>query len=178
MDYASGMLSVGFVFILMIVFKFKHFIADYPLQGTFMLGKFLPGWDFVLPLTAHCAVHAAFTFTIAMFVNPHLAVTCAALDFVIHFVMDRIKASPNMLGKYKNFSANEYGFIKMGFEPAKMDHIQFQNSSCAKFSCNTINKERVKTLMLHNRLFWIFIGVDQLVHGLTDILIMYILLMG
>lgn len=86
---------------LFIIYQLKHFVADYLLQGAYMLGKFKPGWDFIPPLAAHCAVHMAFTFCIVVFfVSPELAITLAVADFVIHFVMDRIKASPHMLGRY------------------------------------------------------------------------------
>lgn len=74
--------------------QFKHFIADYPLQGKYMLGKFKPhGW--VLPLAAHCGVHFLFTFAIAYLwtFNGLLALGCGLLDFVVHFIMDRVKAS-------------------------------------------------------------------------------------
>lgn len=89
--------------ILLVVYQLKHFIADYPLQGEYMLGKFKSGWDWVKPLAAHCAVHAAFTLIIALIVlsgNIGLALCLALMDFVIHFCMDRVKASPNIWGKY------------------------------------------------------------------------------
>lgn len=88
------------IFLLLVLFQIKHFLADYPLQGKYMLGKFKPqGW--VPPLAAHCGVHAAFTFLICIaFVRPELAIALSVFDFVIHFIMDRIKASPKMLGRY------------------------------------------------------------------------------
>lgn len=86
---------------LVLIYQLKHFIADYLLQGKYMLKKFAPGWEFVLPLAAHCAVHAVFTFAItAVFVPWLLAASLAAFDFVVHFIMDRIKASPRMLGRF------------------------------------------------------------------------------
>lgn len=33
-----------------LLFQAKHFLADYPLQGRYMLGKFADGKEFVLPL--------------------------------------------------------------------------------------------------------------------------------
>lgn len=38
------------LFILLILFQIKHFVADYLLQGEYMLGKFKPGWSFLKPL--------------------------------------------------------------------------------------------------------------------------------
>lgn len=76
--------------ILIVVFQFKHFIADYLLQGRYMLGKFKEvGWE--KPLVAHCSVHFVFTLVILMFVVPQYAVLLALADFCVHFIIDRIK---------------------------------------------------------------------------------------
>lgn len=92
--------TVYLIFGLLILFQLKHFVADYPLQNRYMLGKFKEtGW--IKPLAAHCSVHAAMTFGIAMFfVSPVIAAALALLDFAFHFAMDRIKASPKMLGRF------------------------------------------------------------------------------
>lgn len=92
--------TVFIVFGLLILFQIKHFVADYPLQTRYMLGKFKEhGW--IKPLAAHCGVHAGFTFAIAFaFVDFGLSLFVALLDFVIHFTMDRIKASPKLLGRF------------------------------------------------------------------------------
>jgi hypothetical protein len=60
-------MTITTIFLLLLLFQFKHFIADYPLQGEYMLGKFKDkGW--MLPLFAHVGVHGAFTFIISMFI--------------------------------------------------------------------------------------------------------------
>lgn len=98
--------------ILLVAYQFKHFICDFPLQTPYMLGKFKGGNEWIKPLMAHAGVHAAFTYFICgifLFRKPHwymLALT--ALDFIVHFTMDRIKASPELLGKYKTLSASEF----------------------------------------------------------------------
>src|SRR5262249_37291025 len=98
--------SAATVLWLLLVFETKHLFADFFLQGEYMLGKFKrQGWQ--LPLAAHCAVHAAFTLAICLLVRPELF-WLAGVDFSVHFVMDRIKASPDLLGRYKNLSAREY----------------------------------------------------------------------
>lgn len=89
------------IFLLLVIYQIKHFIADYPLQGKYMLGKFKPGWDFLGPLLAHVAVHGVMTFAISLAFKPHLAFKLAILDITIHFIMDRIKASPKYLGRFK-----------------------------------------------------------------------------
>src|SRR3989344_7267133 len=115
------MVSLCTVFVLLVVYQFKHFLADYPLQGKYMLGKFKPGWDFLGPLVAHCGVHAVMTYFIGityLYLNPLqdpgfykgtvLCMGLAAFDFVAHFCMDRIKAGPKWLGRFKALSGAEY----------------------------------------------------------------------
>lgn len=94
------------IFALLILFQFKHFLCDYIWQTSYMLGKFKEsGW--VEPLLAHVCVHGAATFTIAFFFVGGLAsglffycILLMLLDMAIHFAMDRIKASPKMLGRF------------------------------------------------------------------------------
>ena len=114
-------------FILLIVFQFKHYIADFPLQREYMLRKTRAGWDFLLPLGTHCLVHAAGTLIICLFYNPSLW-WLSIFDFVVHFLMDRLKSGPSYLGRF-----NDLG--KAGF--------------------------------------WNVLGVDQMVHHITHIYIIY-----
>lgn len=95
--------DTSFLFSLLIVFQAKQFIADFPLQREYMLKKVLPGWEFLLPLTTHCLVHAGITLAICLVVNP----TCwklAIIDFGAHFIMDRIKSGPRYLGRFNDKS--------------------------------------------------------------------------
>ena len=94
------MTTVICIFLLLIAFQIKHFICDYPLQGTYMLGK-LRDTTLVLPLAAHAAVHATATFLIAIWFSLHLAIILAITDFILHFTIDRLKASPNYGGRFK-----------------------------------------------------------------------------
>jgi len=108
------------VFLLLIIYQLKHFICDYPLQGRYMLGKFKPGWDFLGPLATHCSVHAGATFIIAtawgFSTMPWGVAWCLAfLDFVIHFFMDRIKAGPKYLGRFKDMM-KPYFWWALGFD--------------------------------------------------------------
>lgn len=93
---------------LLVLFQIKHFLADYPFQNEYMLRKFLPSNDFIVPLLAHCGVHGLFTFFIALPFGLFLALKMTILDIVIHFIMDRIKASPKMLGRFKTLTASEF----------------------------------------------------------------------
>ena len=88
------------IFTLLVLFQLKHFVCDYPLQNQYMLGKMQAiGW--VKPLAAHAAVHALATYIITMyFVGPFTAILFALADFIIHFTVDRIKASPKLGGRF------------------------------------------------------------------------------
>jgi len=103
-------------FILITIYQVKHFIADFPLQRAYMLQKVKPGWDFVLPLVSHCAVHALLTLLICLLVSPSLW-WLAVLDFITHFIMDRIKAGQKYLGRYRDKAQPAYwnclGFDQM-----------------------------------------------------------------
>lgn len=99
---------------LLIIYQVKHFIADFVLQNVWMLQKSSAGWDFVLPLSIHCGVHALATLVIALFVNPSLW-WLSVLDFALHFAMDRIKAGPRYLGRFNDMRSKSY-WISFGFD--------------------------------------------------------------
>lgn len=122
-------MTLDMFFVLLIWLKFKHFLADFPLQGRYMLGKFKGGKDWILPLLAHVAVHGLFTLGLCLLVDPGLWWLCF-VDAGIHFVMDRVKASKELLGRWK-------------FE---------------------------------DKMYWQILGFDQLIHGCTDLLVLYCLL--
>tara|TARA_Y100000588_G_scaffold31471_1_gene30779 strand:- start:8073 stop:8489 length:417 start_codon:yes stop_codon:yes gene_type:complete len=100
------------IFILLLIFQVKHWVCDYPLQTPFMLKKFQrEDWEF--PLFCHAGVHASFTLVIAcIFIGDHVTpltswvgiytmFLLAVLDLVVHFIVDRIKAHPDMGGRWK-----------------------------------------------------------------------------
>ena len=81
------------IFGLLIAFQIKHFVADYPMQGKYMLGKFnKTGWW--LPLLIHAFVHGAFTGLILTVVNPKLGLL-VLFDMFTHFWIDRGKVLIN-----------------------------------------------------------------------------------
>lgn len=156
------------IWILLVIMQFKHFIADYPLQGKYMLGKFKDkGW--ILPLASHCFVHFIFTSLITGVITHRLDLSLifAFIDFTIHFIMDRIKASPKMLGKFQALSKQEMITIIQQKEEFKTSQLD-QN----KIELNKINNLKLKS----NVLFWWFLGIDQMVHHLTDILIIALIM--
>ena len=100
-------INVELLLYLLVFYQVKHFIADFVCQNVWMLQKGRAGWDFLLPLTIHCGVHAGFTLAAALFINPTLW-WLAVLDFVVHFIADRIKASPRYLGCYSDIRTQSY----------------------------------------------------------------------
>lgn len=97
---------------LLIIFQFKHFLADFPLQGKYMLGKFKDkGW--ILPLASHCLVHGIMTLIIILAFNPGFWWLCL-VDFILHFTMDRIKASKKLLGRFT--PEQPYFWWSLGFD--------------------------------------------------------------
>lgn len=145
------------VWLLLVTFQLKHFFADYPLQTRYMLGKFNKYPDYVEPLLAHVAVHGTFTFCIAMCVAPvHVAMWLAIFDMVCHFIMDRIKASPDMLGKFTALSKREMIAI------ISKDHLIRDNADEKAIESNTF--------------FWWCLELDQSVHHLTHYVIIWWLL--
>jgi hypothetical protein len=98
------------IFLLLILFQIKHFVSDFPLQNSYMLRKFLPDKKFILPLLAHVGVHGLFSFIISLIftLNLQISLCIALVDMLIHFIMDRVKASPSMLGRYKTLTASEF----------------------------------------------------------------------
>ncbi len=165
-------MTLGLIFVLLVVMQLKHFLADYPLQGEYMLQKFDRRSRVWVPaLAAHAGVHALFTLLIVSFVvgtTPSgwvkpLPVLLALLDFAVHFVMDRVKASPNLLGRFKPLDAD--GFRNM-------------KSVIALGSCGSEMFERARSRLWGNRLFWWSLGLDQLVHHLTHYAIIACLLLS
>jgi hypothetical protein len=113
------------ILVLLVLFQFKHLIADYYLQFPYMYlnkGK-EQGWFW--PLTHHANVHAAFTLVIIGFYSQGILVPIGAMifDFVTHFITDRWKAT-------------------RGLSP---------------------DTEK----------FWINLGIDQMVHHIVGIIIIY-----
>jgi hypothetical protein len=161
---------IGTIFALLILFQLKHFIADYPLQGNYMLGKFKPGWDFLGPLSAHCLVHAVMTFAITVWYTPvAVALGLAGLDFVIHFLMDRIKAGPKYLGRFKALNEFEWkAYTK------KIDKAVEEEAIYDCYVAETVFNIRKQS----NQFFWWSLGLDQMVHHLTHYLIILIIIIG
>lgn len=161
--------------LLMVLMQFKHFIADYPLQLPikYMYGKFKTE-NWVLPLAAHSGVHFAFTFVIAIcLVSFKIALLCACIDFVIHFIMDRIKASPDLLGRYHALSKDQFKGLAESLALAKSGVAANITPELTKESERLVDEITGK--FKSNTYFWYALGLDQMIHGLTDLLTVVIM---
>lgn len=78
----------------LVIFLAKQLVADFLLQTSWMAnGKEQPrGW--LYPLLAHVAVHAVSTAVIFAILAPAF-LWMAAVDFVVHFAIDRAKGLLN-----------------------------------------------------------------------------------
>lgn len=161
---------LSLLFVLLVVYQLKHFFADYPLQGKYMLGKFKDGWDWVLPLVAHVTVHGLFTLFICLVVRPELW-WLSIVDMVAHFAMDRLKAGKKYLGRFKALSGNEY--MQMAGELKAL--IAFhEDNECGEVHCENI-KKNIHQSFKSNTYFWWALGLDQMVHHLTHYFIIWML---
>jgi hypothetical protein len=148
-------------FILSLWAQVKHFLADYLLQTRYMLGKFKEkGW--IAPLGLHALVHFLFTFTLSYIIigEVYYPLFLATFDFTIHFAMDRIKASPNYLGKYTMLSKAEMRML-----------VESQSHPLSIYI-----RKRIKNQIDSNTKFWWALGLDQMVHHITDLIIVFLII--
>lgn len=89
-----NVISTTWVIAALVIFLAKHLAADFILQTSWMAnGKEQPiGW--FLPLLAHVLVHTASTAIIFAILAPAY-IWVAAVDFVVHFAIDRAKGLLN-----------------------------------------------------------------------------------
>ncbi len=165
---------ISTIFTLLVLYQIKHWLADYPLQGEYMLGKFKDSWDFLEPLAAHVAVHGALTFAIA-FVFTHaipVAMSLAMLDAIIHFAMDRMKAGKKYMGRWKPLTAKEWmeEKEKLAFADGEEDPRHRVGARLKRLNVEEYRAHLrldAKTRLRGNVLFWWALGIDQAVHHLT-----------
>lgn len=175
-------MSITVLFIFLALVQVKHFLADYPLQNEYMLGKFKDHfWG--RPLLAHVAVHGLFTFVLAIIFGAwKLSLLLALLDISIHFIMDRIKASSKMLGRYKVLSGNDFQQMESKAKALTTDMNDALDNPSSLAPGDLLKKVQDRSYHLissrrakeDNKIFWIALGFDQLIHHLTDLLIVYI----
>lgn len=156
------------IFLLLVIYQIKHFAADYPLQGRYMLGKFKPYPDYIKPLLAHAAVHAAFTAVIALFFVTSMPalIGISLLDGAVHFIVDRVKASPDLGGRWTALSKREMMQV--------LENMQYYKDHPSPNTGMTQIQEEAK--LKSNQIFWWALGADQMAHHLTHYLLIYLML--
>ena len=171
------------IWILLVVYQIKHFLADYPLQTPYMLGKFKKYPDFIHPLATHASVHALFTMLIAICCG-HIGPVASALalfDFTVHFIVDRIKASPDLLGRFHAITKKDY---EMHLRDVQHLEDMIKNESYRDQTGQSVEhyegrlskcKNEFALTMKSNVRFWWALGADQMAHHLTHYVIIYIL---
>lgn len=158
------------IWLLLIVYQLKHFVADYPLQGSYMLGKFKPYPHFILPLLSHGLVHGVFTFLIALYFKSwETAALLGALDMGIHSVVDWAKANPSIGGKFAALSKAE--FVALIADPP----MKLTRNTHEPIIVEVSETEAAK-MRQSNMYFWWALGADQLAHHLTHYLLIFIIL--
>lgn len=150
------------LFGLLFIFETKHFVVDFLFQNEYHLGKFRKeGWE--LPLADHCAHHGIATLAIALLVHHSMWWVCL-VDFGIHFIMDRIKASPQLLGRFKPVTGEQY--------------MEFKTiiANCTRMGIpSSPEAVAAQCRLADNKKFWWSLGLDQWVHQLTTLLIVWFL---
>jgi hypothetical protein len=91
---------------LLLVMAFKHFVADFLLQTSWIAhGKERrEGWQ--APLAVHVLCHAGLTLVIALFVAPRLW-WLALVDLVVHAAIDRSKS---LIGNRGGWQVNQFQY--------------------------------------------------------------------
>jgi len=113
------------IYLLLFLFFFKHFLADYLWQNQRMLTE--KGTYGALGGLQHAGLHGAFTYVILLhFLDPVLALALAVVDAFLHYHIDWAK---------RQFSQG---------------------------------------LTLDDRTFWIWHGIDQLLHAITYFVLVYL----
>ena len=171
---------MNLIFGLILWFMAKHSIADYALQlpFKFMYGKF-KGRGWAKALAAHCGVHALFTLIIAWTYtgNALTGLLLGAMDFWLHFAMDRIKASPKLLGRFKTLNAREWEVANnMAQGLASSTGYTLPSSTWKNPDERKAYIDEGKRLLRQNMIFWLCLELDQRVHALTDLLSAYIII--
>jgi len=89
---------------MMLAYELKHFVADILFQNEYMVhGKSKENFkDYFLPLLAHSFINAILAAFIALLVGKGLMIFLVIFvaELFFHFVIDRLKASPKLLGKW------------------------------------------------------------------------------
>lgn len=155
------MLSMMLPVVLIALMALKHFVASYPLQCSYTV-KGLGSSNWLLPMLARCSIHGAATIIVILSWWWHngepmrwsiLAIVAGA-DMLSHFVIDRVKVSSELLGKYQVASPQELAQIA----------IDYQSKDASVVAAAQAESDS-------NKYFWWVDGGCHLLYGLVGIAI-------
>lgn len=150
------------LYLLLVLFQIKHFVADFLLQNKWMLHKFDDDWGFFIPLLAHASINGAFTLLICLFVDSTMWWLCL-VDVVSHFIIDRIKSGKKYLGRFHAMSASEMS-----------DNLEVLYTE--KIVGSSLHTKGILRAIKHNTYFWWCVGFDFFLHQLIYIFTIYMLI--
>ena len=90
-----------FIAQLLIAFQIKHLLCDFVFQNKWMVYGKSSSTGWVVPLVAHAGIHGLLTLNPCMVSAPTLW-WLSLVDGFIHFIVDRLKASPDFGGQYQD----------------------------------------------------------------------------
>lgn len=158
------------IFLMLILFEIKHFLFDFVFQTKYHLGKFNADGSFYWPLVSHSAWVACLTPAILGIAGygRHVELVAIAwgIDFWSHFFIDRLKAGPKYLGRFKALSAQEYQVCNKAVYNSQ---IYYDINGNQKFMDTP---EALKKLR-GNWMYFVSIGIDQMAHHLVYLAIIY-----
>jgi hypothetical protein len=168
------MTTVGLIFVLLAAFNLKHFIADWLWQTDYHQGKAKRGWGFLGPLLSHVSNHFILTTTISAVVLIHFdhpapfgfGMLIGLGDAVVHFIMDRIKAGPKYMGRWKMLTGNEV---------ARAKEMLLKEGDVTTWA-GWLDHLGASSWLRGNQLFWWSLGFDQAIHNLTNYAAIYAVL--
>lgn len=153
------------VYIVIALFALKHFLASYPLQTSYTVkGLSSSGW--FVPMLARCGIQAGCTMLLTLgfwykmgaSFNGMLLVSVMAIDFVSHFLIDRMKVSPEFLGRFQVASPQELAQMQIDYtskDPGVVVAAQAESDS--------------------NKYFWWADGFCHLLYGVIGLTMAYLI---
>lgn len=154
------------LYMVIALFALKHFLASYPLQCSYTV-KGLGSSNWFLPMLARCSVPAITTMVLVLGIwhkmgvslNVTLLAVVMAIDFVSHFLIDRMKVSGGLFGRFQVASPQELAQIAIDYtskDPAVVEAAQAESDS--------------------NKYFWWVDGFCHLLYGAIGLTQIYLIM--
>ena len=162
------MSAITKIFILLILYQVKYFVCDVLLQKDYMQGKYKDWPKFIGPLFTHSMVHYWGTLLIVVWFDPRHALIYALGDALTHFIIERVNTSPKMFGRFKALTQKEYEYIMEG-----KGIPQYHRNLGWSLNLLPLKYVQRNRILLHDKLFKISFGAEQMFHFCTQYFIIY-----